>query len=381
MHLSDFIADNLEPILDEWEKYAREIPNARGMASKELRDHARQMLETIVKDLNTPQGAQEQEEKSKGRGKGGNPSAHGESGAEKHASERAKAGFTIEDLISEYRALRASVLRLWGRSSNTVQQSDLVEMTRFNEAVDQAVAESVARYSSLVRQAQDIFLGMLGHDLRNPLGAITMSAQYLMQGPSLESRYVKAAVMIYTSSKQMGQLIGDLLDFTRTRLGQGMPVEYEHADIGAIAREAVAQARAFHPENVIALEVTADASGQWDVARIGQVFSNLIGNAVKHGDRNTPIRVALSSDADNVTATVHNSGNPIPGDDIPHIFEPLCRSPASPANGRQSSGLGLGLYITREIVHAHGGTVSVASSLKDGTTFTVRLPRRRPPPG
>lgn len=379
MRLSDFIADNLELILNEWACYAEQIPAAQDMDKEELRDHARQMLETIVKDLNTPQTAEEEKEKSIGHGREIGNGAHKESGAERHGVARVKAGFSIEDLIAEFRALRASVLRLWGKSSNTVQQSDLNDMTRFNEAIDQAVAESVARHSSMVKQAQDVFLGILGHDLRNPLGAITMSAQYLMRSTSLESRDIKAAVMIFNSGKQMSQLIHDLLDFTRTRLGQGMPIEPEQTNLAEIVRQAVAQACAFHPEHTILLHVTDDLSGQWDTGRIGQVFSNLIGNAIKHGSRNIPINVVLSGDSENAIATVHNSGDPIPQEDISHIFEPLRRSPASSTGEHYDSGLGLGLYITKEIIHAHGGSVTVASSIAEGTTFTVRLPRRCAP--
>lgn len=377
MRLSDFIADNLELILNEWECYARQIPAAHDMDRNELRDHARQMLEAIVKDLNTPQTEEEQKEKSIGHGR--KYGANEESGAEMHGSARVKAGFSIGDLIAEFRALRASVLRLWEKSINTAQQSDLNDMTRFNEAIDQAVAESVARYSSMVKQAQDVFLGILGHDLRNPLGAITLSAQYLIQSTSLESRYIKVAAMIYNSSKQMSLLIHDLLDFTRTRLGQGMPIEPEQTSLTDIVRQAVAQACAFHPEHTILLDATGDLSGQWDPARIEQVFSNLIGNAIKHGSRKMPINVVLWGDSENVIATVHNSGDPIPKDDISHIFEPLRRSPASSTSERRNSGLGLGLYITKEIIQAHGGGVTVASSIEEGTTFTVRLPRRCAP--
>jgi len=379
MRLSDFIVDNLELILNEWECYAKQIPAAQGMDREELRDHAEQMLEAIVKDLKTPQTAEEQKEKSIGRGREKGLGANEESGAERHGSVRVKAGFSIEDLISEFRALRASVLRLWGKSSNTPKQSDLDDMTRFNEAVDQAIAESVVRYSSLVKQSQDVFLGILGHDLRNPLGAITMSAQYLMQSTSLESRYIKAAAMIYNSSKQMSQLVHDLLDFTRTRLGQRMPIEPEQTSLEDIVQQAVAQASAFHPEHTILLDATGDLSGQWDAARIGQVFSNLIDNAIKHGSRDMPINVVLSGDSENAIATVHNSGDPIPKDDISHVFEPLRRSPASSAGERHDSGLGLGLYITQEIIQAHGGGVTVVSSMEEGTTFTVQLPRRRAP--
>jgi signal transduction histidine kinase len=379
MRLSDFITANLEAILNEWEAFAKEFQAAQGMNSKELRDHARQMLETIAKDLAMPQTENDRKEKSKGHGHAKGHADNEESAPERHALERAKSGFSIEDLIAEYRALRASVLRLWGESADTVHTPDLDDMTRFNEAIDQAVAEAVGRYSSMVKQAQDLFLGILGHDLRNPLGAITTSARFLMQDATLDSRYIKTASIIYNSGTKMSRLIDDLLAYTRTRLGQSMPISPSQADLADIVRQSVMEACAFHPDRTISFDAAGDLHGHWDSARIGQVFSNLIGNAIQYGSDSEPINVVLSAQGEDVVATVHNSGNPIPEDDIPHIFEPMRRSLVSSTGNRQDASLGLGLYITREIIQAHGGTVNVASSMQDGTTFTVRVPRRYMP--
>ena len=373
MRLADFITENLEPILNEWEAYAKEIKAAQRMSSSALRDHARQMLETIAKDLATPQTTGQQKQKSLGH-------MDSEGGAsEEHGALRAKAGFSIEDVISEYRALRASVLRLWGKSSDPVQQSDLDDMTRFNEAIDQAVATSVARYSSIVRGAQDLFLGILGHDLRNPLGAISMSAQFLMQDSMLDSRYIKSAAIIHNSSNQMQRLIDDLLNFARTRLGQGMAVSFQHADLARIVNQAVVQVRAFHPDCTILLNPKGDFQGCWDSGRLEQVFSNLLGNAIAHGNNHEPVTVMLASDGQDVIVQVHNGGMPIPISDLPFIFEPLRQSPESSSGKHQQSSIGLGLYIAREIVSAHDGAVTVASSSEAGTTFTVRLPRHCAP--
>lgn len=379
MRLSEFITANLEPILSEWETYAKEIRAAQGMNSDELRDHARQILEAIAKDLATPQTEEGQKEKSKGHRQADRHAGNGESAPESHASERAKSGFSIEEVIAEYRALRASVLRLWGKNSDAVEQCDLDDMTRFNEGIDQAVAESVARYSSTVRQGQDLFLGILGHDLRNPLGAITISAQFLLQNALLDSRLIKPVAIIHNSGIQMSDLIDDLLDFTRTRLGQGMPISPRQVDLADIVRQVVLEACAFHPERAISFDAMGELSGHWDSARIGQVFSNLIGNAIKHGSGSVPIDVVLSGQGDVVLATVHNGGNPIPEEEIPKIFEPLHRSLSPSTGNRRDYSLGLGLYIAREIIQAHGGTVTVASSMETGTTFTIRLPRRRTP--
>ncbi|MCC2962888.1 sensor histidine kinase [Massilia sp. IC2-278] len=378
MRLPDFIIANIEAILDDWERYAMQIPAAQEMDKDALRDHAREMLETIVRDLDTPQTLDEQKQKSEGAGPGKGNEGKEESAAQKHATARMKAGFTVEDLVSEFRALRATVLRHTGRAADTEYRTHLDDLTRFNEAIDQAVAESLARHSSMIRKSQDVFLSILGHDLRNPLGAVTMSAQYLMGSQGLESRHIKAAAMIYNSSKQMNTLIGDLLDFTRTRLGQGMPMKPAAANIAEVARQAVAQACAFHPEHRIRLEMTGQLDGHWDAARIGQVFSNLIGNAVKHGSMEAPIDVVLNGDdASGIVATVHNGGEPIPEDDLPRIFEPLCRASTSSHQARNDSGLGLGLFIAREIVQGHGGALTVDSSAQDGTTFSVHLPRAR----
>jgi signal transduction histidine kinase len=285
----------------------------------------------------------------------------------------------MEEMVSEYRALRATVLRLWRKSTDSVQPSDLDDMTRFNEAVDQAVAESVARFSSMVKQAQDLFLGILGHDLRNPLGAIIISAQFLMLDATLDSRYIKTGSIIYNSGKQMSRLIDDLLDFTRTRLGQSMPILPTQIDLADVVRQAVMEACAFHPDRTISFDAIGELSGQWDSVRIRQVFSNLIGNAIKHGSASEPINVVLSSQTQDVIATVHNSGTPVAENDIPYIFDPLYRFSMSFAGALKDSGLGLGLYITREIIQAHAGTVTIASSIEAGTTFTVRLPRQHAP--
>jgi signal transduction histidine kinase len=374
MRLSEFITAHLDAILDDWERYAVQIPAAKDMDREELRDHAQQMLETIVRDLDAPQTDEEKKQKSEGNGSQ-KEGQGGDSAAEQHATVRMKAGFTVEDLISEYRALRATVLRHRERSAKAPKRSDLDDLGRFNEAIDQAVAESVARHSTMIRESQDIFLSILGHDLRNPLGAITMSAQYLMQSQTLESKHVKAAAMIYNSGKQMNGLISDLLDFTRTRLGQGMAMQPRQTNLADIARHAVAQACAFHPERNVLLDLKGNLHGRWDADRIGQVFSNLVGNAVKHGSAATPIHVVLEGGDGQVVATVHNSGPPIPADDLPRIFEPLCRSSAA-RHERHDAGLGLGLFIAREIVQLHGGAIAVDSSDEAGTTFTVRLPRR-----
>jgi signal transduction histidine kinase len=250
-------------------------------------------------------------------------------------------------------------------------------MTRFNEAIDQAVTESVARYSSEVKRAQDLFLGILGHDLRNPLGAIIMSARFLIQDVTLAGKHIKAASIIHNSGMMMSQLINDLLDFARTRLGQSLPISPSATNLADIVEHTVTEIRAFHPDRTTIMEVNGDVKGTWDHARIAEVFSNLLGNAIRYGATNEPVSIILSGqEGDHVIATVHNGGNPIPEDEIPYIFDPMRRPGTASADGSKGSGLGLGLYIVREIIKAHGGTIDVVSSVENGTRFTVRIPRQ-----
>jgi signal transduction histidine kinase len=346
------------------------------MNAAALRDHGRQLLETIAKDLATPQSQEEEKEKSMGHGPAQGHGVDEESAPELHAAVRAKAGFSIEELVSEYRALRASVLRQWEKKSDPLEELHQHDVARFNEAIDQAVAESVARYAAVVKQAQDMFLGVLGHDLRTPLGAIIMSAQLLMQNTSADSKYIKAASLIYSSGKQMRKLVNDLLDFTRTRLGQPMPVSLTQTNLAEVAEQAVAQARAFHPDYAISFDAAGDLNGQWDSARIEQVFSNLIGNAIQHGSGIEPVVVRLDGQAQEALATIHNGGNPIPENEIAHVFEPLRRSLNTSGKNPCDAGLGLGLYIAEQIVQAHHGTITVESCMEKGTTLTIRLPRQ-----
>jgi signal transduction histidine kinase len=175
----------------------------------------------------------------------------------------------------------------------------------------------------------------------------------------------------------MGRMIGDLLDFTASGLGAAMPLSPTDADLTALCREVVEETRAANPKLTIRFDSHGDLTGHWDAARLRQVVSNLLGNAVQHGDETAPIEMAAQGQASGVQLSIRNAGPPIPADAIPTIFDPLVRG-ASPdkTKHRRPGSIGLGLYVAREVVAAHGGTIDVESSAADGTAFTVRLPRR-----
>ena len=375
MRLSDFIVTNREPILAEWEAFARTCAPASGsMDISALRDHASEMLTVIAADLKTPQDKHEQAEKSKGNAP--DVDANKKTAAEKHGADRAESGFTTDQMVSEYRALRASVIRLWTKAQGELTSAELEDLTRFNEAIDQSLAESITRYTQDLDHSKEMFLAILGHDLRTPLGAVMMSAEFMLETKELKEPHLTLASRIASSSKRMNQMIGALLDFTRSRLGGGIPIVRTEVDMGKVVHDVVNEISAAHPDRTIKVDARGALRGEWDCPRISQLLSNLIGNAVEYGSAGTIATVEVQSDDKEITVAVHNQGDVIPPDELRGIFNPMKRSEmGSAAAGGASGNLGLGLYIADRIVHAHKGRIEVESSEQRGTTFTVHLPR------
>lgn len=370
MRLADFILRNMETILGEWEAFARTLlPAAAGMSSLALRDDAKQILEAVAKDLSTPQTKEAQAEKSKDRATKltGPP----ETAAQTHAVVRARSGFDINQLTAEYRALRASVLRLWMDACEP-GEINLDDVVRFNEAIDQAIVESIGFFSAQVDQARNLLLGMLGHDMRLPLNTILMTAQYL-SALNAGASVSEAAARLIRSGASMKALLDDLIDFNRTTLGLGIKIDLGDVDVATLFRDEWEQLRAAHPSRRIELEIIGDTRGYWDGVRLQQLLRNLVGNAINYGAADTPIHVVLTGDETNVTIEVKNSGPAIEKEILKQIFDPLKRGlgQRAPDSG---AGLGLGLYIVREVARAHGGEVTVRSDNGE-TVFTVRLPR------
>lgn len=372
MRLADFIFRNQETIVGEWEAFAMTLlPAATGMTSLALRDHAKQILEAVAKDLSTPQTKGAQARKSKGQA----PKLSGapETAAQTHAVLRARSGFDINQLAAEYRALRASVLRLW-MDECELDEINLDDVVRFNEAIDQAIAESISFFSAQVDQARNLLLGMLGHDMRNPLNSILMTAQYLAALNAGEN-VADAASRLIHSGASMKALLDDLVDFNRTTLGLGIKIELAEVALGALFKDELEQLRVAHPSRQIELEIVGDTRGLWDGVRLQQLLRNLVVNAINYGSPNRPIHVLLTSDEANVTIGVKNKGSAIEKEILKQIFDPLTRGPGQAERDDSGSGLGLGLYIVREVARAHGGDVSVRSDNRE-TVFDVKLPRR-----
>lgn len=374
MRLADFIAANAEPILAEWVAFAASCgPAGKTMDLAGLRDHAQAMLTSIVADLRTPQSDAEQAEKSKGNG--GPSHAGTDTAAEVHGAGRAESGFTVGEMVSEYRALRASVIRLWTKANGQLSGGDLDDLMRFNEAIDQSLAESIARYTQDLDQSKEMFLAILGHDLRTPLGAVITSSQFMLDTGELKEPHLTLTTRILRSSTRMNHMVGDLLDFTRSRLGSGVPIVRQPMNMATVTRHAVEEVTAANPKSVLDFTTSGDLQGEWDAARISQVLANLLGNAVQHGSAKTRISVSALGEDKEVTLRVHNDGPAIPTADLDGLFSPLKRLRPGEAAARSAHNLGLGLYIAERIVTAHGGSIEVSSSDEAGTSFTVRLPR------
>lgn len=372
MRLSQFILSNLEAILTEWESFASTVLPGKEFDKAMLRNDAAEILKTIAKDMETSQTAAQQTVKSKGRG----PKTAQDSSAETHSLVRLGQGFNQVQALSEFRALRATVIRLWMNSSPELDDSTIYQLIRFNEGIDQALSESAARFMQQIEESRDFAIAVLAHDLRNPLNAILSSAQFLQITESIDRATVnEATTSIIDSGSQMSKLISNLLDFTRTRLGQSLPVKQEEVDLALVCRQTVAELAAAHPERMMEMSCPESLRGRFDATRINQMLSNLIGNAIQHGAKSAPIKLTLNTESEHIVFRVHNEGAPIPESTLHTIFDLTPRrreEDKRPTN--EFSHLGIGLFIVKKIVEAHSGSISVTSTAKAGTTFVVSLP-------
>ncbi len=373
MKLSKFIIEHMEEILVEWESFAQTIqPAARTMDSLTLRDHARLILEAAAKDIETDQTDREQSDKSKGLAR---VPAGKETAATTHGALRQIAGFDLEQLGSEYRALRASVIRLWTSRLTEFDASEFDDMMRFNEAIDQALAESITSYSNAVDQSRQTFLAILGHDLRGPLSAIQMASHILIKSEALDAQQLDVAARIKRSVVTMNRMIQDLLEYAGGQIGKKIPVKPEAADMGNVCRTAIDEVQLAYPNALFIFEAAGDLEGTFDSTRFQQVLSKLLINAAKYSEQGRQITLSARRDRKTIVIEVKNFGRPIPPESLQVIFNPLVQLSPKGSHAHPSTSLGLGLFIAREIVEGHDGTIEVTSSETDGTIFTVRLPQ------
>lgn len=255
-----------------------------------------------------------------------------------------------------------------------------IDNARLFQEVEQARAATAAqlvdegqRRRAAEEQARfaETFVGILGHDLRNPLNAIVITTRLLRRRATAPNE-LSAIDRVQSSALRMSNMVGQLLDLTRSRIAGGISLERQPTDLSAVVSEVVDELRRAYPGRQIAWTGDNSVAANADRDRLAQVFSNLVGNALEHGDPAQPVTVRLSGEDGSAVLTVHNEGPPISPDLLPVLFEPFRRNIV---RNERSRGLGLGLYITAQIVEAHGGHVDLASTTERGTTFTIVLPR------
>jgi signal transduction histidine kinase len=396
MRLADFILTNVEPILAEGEAFARSIWPGAKTDPLTLRDHAEEMLRAAASDMMSAQTATQQSDKSKGEGHAGEDSDRVNQASDVQAVGRVRSGFDLLAVVAEYRALRASVIRLWRESAPNPDLRDLDDLTRFNESIDQSLTEAVRSYTQQVerereallaneqaarREAEaanrtkDMFLATLSHELRTPLNAIVGWMSILRAGGCKEADLAEGLDVIERNTKAQVQLIEDVLDVSSIVAGK-LRLEIRPCELIEAINAGVDVVRVAAEARGITLDVQLDPSASrtnCDPARIQQVVWNLVSNAIKFTPKAGTVKVRLTREYSGLRIQVSDSGQGISPELLPYVFDRFRQADSS--TRRKFGGLGLGLSIVKHLVELHGGTVEAQSAGEGrGSTFTVLLP-------
>ncbi|WP_254511453.1 hybrid sensor histidine kinase/response regulator [Anatilimnocola floriformis] len=400
MRLADFIEANIELILAEWEVFARKIwPHSSAGAVVDpatLRDDAEDILLATVSDMRSDQTTSQQSEKSKGGGLAGKSGDQVNKASELHGAGRVGSGFQLWAVVAEYRALRASVLRLWRESGPETDLNDIDDVTRFNECIDQSLTESVRAYTKQVERdrvellvkeqaarkdaenanrAKDLFLATLSHELRTPLNAIVGWINILRLSGDSEENLAEGLDVIERNTKAQVQLIEDVLDVSRIVSGK-LRLDIRDCDLIDIINAGIDVVRPTANAKEISLEVQLDPTARrasCDATRMQQVVWNLLTNALKFTGKRGVVRVTLARESSCLRLMVSDNGQGISPELLPYVFERFRQADSS--TRRTYGGLGLGLSIVKHLAEMHGGTVEAQSGGEgQGATFIVSLP-------
>jgi signal transduction histidine kinase len=284
-----------------------------------------------------------------------------------HAVQRFGLGIDLAALDIEYTWLRHVVVHelLAVPSSDEVR----LDLIRCNEALDRAILLAVRRYTERRDAVRERFIGILAHDLRNPLAAVSMATRLLLRSETLDPDDRARVHTIERASARMNRMITDVLDFAHGHLGEGIPVVPEECDLGELCHSAADELRARYADRSIDVRVRGDVRGRFDPQRIVQALGNLIANAVEHGEDPVVVDVREADDHRSVVTRISNRGRPIPAELLPRLFQPF----RAGSDDRRTH-LGLGLYIVGQIVAAHAGVIDVSSTAAE-TAFTIRWAR------
>lgn len=358
MELASFIRTHKQELMREWLSRVRALPAATVLPTPLLADHVPEILDALADALE----------------RGDATSTALEQMPLEHAAQRYREGYDLRQIVAEYRMLRQIVVEAYQRHG----EPRMAPIATMNELVDRAIGDAVDHYAVEHDRARDFFVGILGHDLRNPLNTLSLTSAVLLQlsaqgGAMVEARLLSLhAERVASSVNSMRRMIADLLDFARGRLGGGFPVTPIPSDLRAVVKAAVHELAVAHPTRDIRClvdQAPGDFSGIWDPDRVAQAVSNLVGNAIQHGQ--DPIFIELRDEGEKLLLAIRSRGL-IPPEHRQVLFNPF--------KGSTGTGTGLGLYIVREIARAHGGTVELEDSPAGETLFIVTLPRNPPGP-
>lgn len=356
--LADFLRSNREQIMREWEQRMLQLPSSRGLPRDGRRDHVPQLLDAMADAIE----------------RGDTSPVSLEQLPLLHADHRLAQEYGLREVVAEYRLLRRVVLDVYAAHSLDMPEearSRLPPLIMFNENIDHAVTDAVDHYMLQRERMREYFVGMLSHDLRAPLNAIVLGTEMLLLRDGHDAAERQTLERMRANAARMARLIADMLDVTRSRLGGGLPITPGPADLGEIVCATVDELSSGQPGRRLECRLPADGadlSGHWDAMRLGQAVSNLVANALKHGE--DPISVAVADHGERVVIEVASRGE-IPVEMQARVFEPFQTRDAT-------AGSGLGLYIVSEIARVHGGELRLLSDTPGETRFQLELPRHAP---
>lgn len=361
--LAEFIACERDALVREWGDLAlARSPRVPGLTRGELEASAHETLDALLQSLDASLPPASTRPRL-------------ESSAKGHAISRLAHGYALPQVAAEYRVLRAEILRRWFATGPTFDDLAQEEIIRFNATVDRLLVDMTHHYTADQERARDLLLGTLGHDLRNPLNALVAGARYLERRLAPGTPELATAVRLLRATRRMSRLVADLLDATRTKLGTELPLQRSGVNLEDACQQVIDELREVYPDRRVWCLSAGDVSGEWDAERVLQMLSNLVGNALVHGDPDEPVTVMLRGGEQAIEIEVRNAGAAIPETLRARLFEPMVQAAMSePGASGRYPGVGLGLYIVREIVRAHGGTIDVRST-EEGTIFAISLPR------
>ena len=376
MELSTFIVASLDTIVEEWQAFGRpSAPSLSRSETAEIRDCLKGVLLAIARDMERDGAGTQRRSAAMARDAGadGLPSI-------RHGRLRQQYGIGAGQLVEEFGSLRATVLARWYFSGARKDGGSVLHQSlRFNQAVEEALRDSAEGFTQALTATRDAYLFTLAQDLRNPLSAIHAASAVLARpdfGPEIRRNSTRRVRVALT---QMDGLVSDLLEYTRRRSAPGIPVDQSSCDLKQVCEASIEAARTSHPARTFHLAASDELVLCADAPRIQQALANLLHNAIQHGDGQSVIKLDASADEAGASLSVWNAGRAIPEASLEAIFEPWVRVPgeASTASDHLPASLGLGLFIAREIVVAHGGTIAATSDAVAGTRFTIWLPRHQ----